>query len=227
MQGKNGKQILLVRLSGLQKLFIAIAGAVTGYGLLLLSPLHLHNRLILTWDVFCLCMICFSWIVFHSTNEHQISKVCDQQDDGLEAIFSIVLVAILVSLFGTVLLITGTSDAALGRVPQAVISLSPVLLSWFLLHTLFTVRYAHLYNDEQKLDTISHKGGLDFPGKQAPDYIDFAYFSFVIGMTFQVSDVQITSRSIRRFVLMHSLISFGFNTAIVALTINAIVGLKK
>jgi uncharacterized membrane protein len=227
MRRKRRQPILLVRLSGLQKLFIAVAGAATAYGLLLLSPLHLHNRLILTWDIFCLFMICFSWIVFHSTNEHQISKVCDQQDDGLEAIFAIVLVAILASLFGTVLLITGTTDGMVSRFPQAVISLSPVLLSWFLLHTLFTVRYAHLYNDEQKLDTGSHKGGLDFPGKQAPDYIDFAYFSFVIGMTFQVSDVQITSRSIRRFVLLHSIISFGFNTAIVALTINAIVGLKK
>lgn len=70
-------------------------------------------------------------------------------------------------------------------------------------------------------------GGISFPSKEAPDYVDFAYFSFVIGMTFQVSDVQVESRLIRRFVLMHSLISFVFNTIIVALTINTIAGFGK
>ena len=110
---------------------------------------------------------------------------------------------------------------------QTVISLSPVLLSWFLLHTIFTIRYAHLYHDHDKLNTGSKVGGIDFPTKEAPDYIDFAYFSFVIGMTFQVSDISVSSRTIRRFVLMHSLVSFVFNTIIVALTINTLAGLKE
>jgi uncharacterized membrane protein len=69
-------------------------------------------------------------------------------------------------------------------------------------------------------------GGIKFPGKEEPDYIDFAYFSFVIGMTFQVSDIQVTSKVIRKFVLLHSIISFMFNTIIVALTINSIASFK-
>ena len=70
-----------------------------------------------------------------------------------------------------------------------------------------------------------HKGGLIFPNDEPPDYFDFAYFSFVIGMTWQVSDVQITSRRIRRIVLMHALLSFVYNTVILALSINIISGL--
>lgn len=153
--------------------------------------------------------------------------VVDAQDDGLKAIFIIVLIAVCFSLFGALLLLTGKNESDLNKTLHALISLSPVLLSWLLLHTTFTIRYAHLYNDHDKLNTGSNIGGLEFPTKGQPDYIDFAYFSFVIGMTFQVSDVQVNSRVIRRFVLMHSLISFVFNTTIVALTINAIAGLKQ
>ena len=68
----------------------------------------------------------------------------------------------------------------------------------------------------------SHAGGLDFPGKREPDYMDFAYFAFTIGMTFQVSDVVITSRQLRQLVLVHGMLSFGFNTVILALTINTV-----
>ena len=101
------------------------------------------------------------------------------------------------------------------------------LLTCLLLHTTFAIRYAHFYHDHNHLNTGSNVGGIDFPIKEPPDYIDFAHFYFVIGITFQVSDVEISSRLIRRFVLRHSLISFAYNTFIVALTINFIVGLKQ
>ena len=81
------------------------------------------------------------------------------------------------------------------------------------------------YGDDDEMPE-THAEGLKFPEEKAPDYLDFAYFAFVIGMTFQVSDVVVSSPVIRRFVLMHSLISFVFNTIIVALTINTIAGLK-
>jgi len=70
-----------------------------------------------------------------------------------------------------------------------------------------------------------HAGGLVFPGDRPPDYFDFAYFSFVVGMACQVSDVQITSRRMRRITLFHSVLSFGFNTMILALLINTVAGL--
>jgi uncharacterized membrane protein len=83
-----------------------------------------------------------------------------------------------------------------------------------------------MYYDDAPDDQSKSAEGLEFPEEDCPDYLDFAYFSFVIGMTFQVSDVQITSRIIRKQVLLHGLLSFALNTFVVALTINLIAGLK-
>ena len=99
------------------------------------------------------------------------------------------------------------------------------MTSWIMLHTIFTFHYAHLYYSKIKGDPAV--SGLDFPSEKNPDYIDFVYFSFIIGMTFQVSDVTINSRIIRRTVLAHSLLAFALNTFVVALTINLIAGLTK
>ena len=102
-----------------------------------------------------------------------------------------------------------------------------MMLSWIMVHTLFGFHYAHLYYGDDTNDPSSHAEGLEFPKEKKPDYLDFAYFAFVIGMTFQVSDVDITGRSIRRVALLHGLLSFGLNTFVVALTINLIAGLLK
>jgi uncharacterized membrane protein len=101
-----------------------------------------------------------------------------------------------------------------------------IILSWTLVHTTFCFHYAHLFYDNVK-GTDSNVEGLEFSNEKYPDYIDFAYFSFVIGMTFQVSDIEISSRKIRRLALLHSLLSFVLNTFVVALTINLIAGLKN
>jgi uncharacterized membrane protein len=93
-------------------------------------------------------------------------------------------------------------------------------------HRVFSLRYAHtFYGDNDDPRTEEHAGGLIFPGHRAPDYMDFAYFSFVIGMTFQVSDVVIVSCKFRQLVLLHSALAFGFNTIILALAINTVLGL--
>jgi uncharacterized membrane protein len=110
-----------------------------------------------------------------------------------------------------------------GHVAMAI---TTVVTSWGLIHTMFALRYAHIFylrNDER---TDARGGsGLKFPGESEPDYLDFAYFSFVLGMTCQVSDVQITSRRIRRLALVHGALAFVFNTAILALSINLVSGL--
>jgi len=106
------------------------------------------------------------------------------------------------------------------------LSVSAVVISWLLVHTVFTLRYAHFYfYDARDVERREVAGGLIFPGKGSPCYMDFAYFSFVIGMTCQVSDVQISSTKIRRLALLHGLISFAFNTAILAMFVNIIAGL--
>jgi uncharacterized membrane protein len=94
------------------------------------------------------------------------------------------------------------------------------LTAWALTHTAYTLRYAHLYYR----DDGDGEGGLAFPGKEAPAYLDFAYFAFTLGICFQTSDVTITSRLIRRAVLGHAVLSFAYNTTIVATAVSLVVG---
>jgi len=102
-----------------------------------------------------------------------------------------------------------------------------MLFSWLMVHSVYAFHYAHMYYDNDENDPVKDAYGLEFPRDTKPNYIDFAYFSFVIGCTFQVSDVEISSPRIRRVVLFHGLLSFGLNTFVVALTINLIAGLSK
>lgn len=215
------------KVTGPKKMAVSLLLALIFYATTYLFNTETSNRIILAWDMFCLSMIILSWILFATTNSDDLCIVVEKQDDGLKAIFAIVLVAVCVSIFGTLILTLSGAETPKNKIIHTIISLSPVMLSWFLLHTMFTVRYAHLYHDHNKLNTGSEVGGINFPTDEEPDYLDFAYFSFVIGMTFQVSDVTVSSRAIRRFVLMHGLISFIFNTIIVALTINTLAGLKE
>ena len=90
------------------------------------------------------------------------------------------------------------------------------------MHAVFGLRYAHNFYGDSETDAAEHAGGLEFPGNAPPDYRDFAYFSYVIGMTCQVSDVEVSSRAMRRLVLLHGVLAFGFNTVILALTINTV-----
>ena len=99
------------------------------------------------------------------------------------------------------------------EVALTVMSLLAVALSWSVVHTVFTLRYAHQYY-------IDPVGGIEFPGELPPDYRDFAYFAFTIGMSFASSDANITSRAIRRIVLRHALVSYVFAAVIVGATIN-------
>jgi uncharacterized membrane protein len=100
-----------------------------------------------------------------------------------------------------------------------------VVLSWILMHTMFALHYAHrFYGDPEPKSGRAERGGLTFPGELPPDYWDFLYYSLVVGMTCQVSDVQITSRAMRRLTLVHGVLSFFFNTGVLALAVNVIAG---
>lgn len=107
-----------------------------------------------------------------------------------------------------------------GSALEIVLAACSLLLAWLYLNTLFALHYAHEYYG----DTGSKSTGLDFPGTDKPDYWDFIYFSFVLGMTFQVSDVEISERSIRRVATAHSLIAFFFNVIVIALSVNVVAG---
>lgn len=190
----------------------------------LVSGLQLLTAILLAWDVFSAALILMSVILFFTTKADDVRKLAQRQDESRYVIFLLVLGTVCVSLVGILLLMKPADPTMVNRSSHHGIALAGVALSWILLHTMFTLRYAHLYyTDPGIADAASQIGGLEFPdGLKAPDYPDFAYFSFIVGMTFQVSDISISSRQIRRVVLLHSIISFVFNTIIVALTISAL-----
>jgi uncharacterized membrane protein len=100
------------------------------------------------------------------------------------------------------------------------VSIATILLSWMLIHTVFALFYAHEFHSEGNDRAGGHGGGLAFPDDSTPDYLDFLYFSFVVGTTAQTSDVAVTSRAMRRVVMLHGVLSFFFNTAVIALAVN-------
>jgi uncharacterized membrane protein len=181
---------------------------------------------LITWIAVASSIIVLDWITILWAHPKDIRKIQSLEDSSRFMIFLFVLAASMVSLVAILLLLKSTKGASDDKVAGYIIlAMTAVVVSWWMVHTVFTMRYAHLYYDNSK-DKKGPIGGLEFPGDdKTPDYLDFVYFSFVVGMTFQVSDVEISSKNIRRLAWAHGLISFAFNTAIVALSINVISGL--
>lgn len=169
-------------------------------------------------------ILILDWITIRTTPLRAIRERAQQEDLSRLIVFIFVVVACFAALCAVVFFVRVHK----GQMHQhflvhLLLTLSTVISAWALLHTVYSFRYAHaFYGDSDEPDVNRHAGGLDFPSERSPDYFDFAYFSFVIGMTCQVSDVQITSRQMRRITLFHSILSFGFNTLILALLINTV-----
>ena len=123
-----------------------------------------------------------------------------------------------------IIVVLGAVFATLGLfIERRIIGLSiaTIFLSWLLIHTVFAIYYAHEFHSEAGAGTRGGGGGgLKFPGDPTPDYLDFLYFSFVVGTTNQTSDTEITSRAMRRVVTIHGILSFFFNTVVIVLAIN-------
>jgi uncharacterized membrane protein len=180
--------------------------------------LRLAVRALVAWDAFAFTYIALSWLRIAFADARTSVRDARLQDSSRTALFLFVIVAAVASLLAVGLLL----GSAKGLRPSqqaghAILAGLTVAASWCLTHTVFALRYAHIFyqaGDEAQGE------GLDFPRENHPDFLDFAYFSFVIGMTCQVSDVQITARRIRRVALLHGVLAFVFNTVILALSIN-------
>lgn len=180
------------------------------------------------WIGCALTVIVLDWIIILTSHPMEVKKIAKLQDSSRKLLFVFIITAAIVSLVAIIFLLKashGISEAS--KNAHILLAISAVAVSWWLVHTVFTLKYAHMYYDTSTDDGKPLKaGGLDFPGElKDPDYLDFVYFAFVVGMTFQVSDVVITDRRIRRACLIHAILSFTFNTAIVALSINVISGM--
>jgi len=179
------------------------------------------------WNAFAFVVLALDWLTILMTPQRKIRARAQQQDLSRFLIFLFVVVAACAALSAVGFLISANKGQTGGHFRvHLLLTLLTVISSWTLVHTVFGLRYAHaFYGDSDEPSVDRHAGGLIFPGHRLPDYFDFAYFSFVVGMTCQVSDVQITSRRMRRLTLVHSILSFGFNTLILALLINTVSGL--
>jgi uncharacterized membrane protein len=216
---------LLLRLDAHYRLYVSLlVGLVTFFFVRHIPSVPAVT--LITWISVALSIIILDWINILSAHPKDIRRIASLEDSSRFFIFLFVLAASLVSLIAIYLLLKSTKGQSDHTVTGYIfLAMAAVVISWWMVHTVFTLRYAHLfYTSTDKGKTVI--GGLEFPGDEKdPDYMDFVYFSFVIGMTFQVSDVEISSKQIRRLAWAHGLISFAFNTAIVALSINVISGL--
>ena len=217
---------ILSKLDAQLRLILALAGS----GLLFIVTIgRLESPLqaIAAWNAFAWSFIFLTWLRIVLADARTCVQTAKLQDTTRSVIFLFVILAAVTSLFAVAFLVGGAKG--LGQkalIRHLLLAGTTVVSSWFLIHTVFTMHYAHVfYRDEDEDPSTFGSGGLEFPNEKEPDFLDFAYFSFVIGMTCQVSDVQISSPGIRRLALVHGLLSFLFNTVILALTVNLASGL--
>jgi uncharacterized membrane protein len=177
------------------------------------ETLRLVTRLLIGWDVFVAMYITLVYTMVLRGGLGYIRRMAALQDDGR---FLIPLLTALGAFASLAAIVSELGDAHRNP-PQLIFATLTIALSWAAVHTAFALHYAH---DYYRGDEV---GGLQFPSgdrHEDADYWDFVYFSFVIGMTAQVSDVGITDKTIRRTVTAHGIISFVFNTALLALMVN-------
>ncbi len=203
-------------------------GSAIFAAIVLLAPAWVRGatRFVAAYDVAILAIILVLWLGGMRRDPQDTECRAALEDPGRNWLLLIVIGAVLTGLIAAIVIIGGSHQIT-SRVEADVVygaGIAAIVLGWFLIHTMFVFRYAHLYYFDSDDDGTAQRG-LTFPGTRNPNDYDFAYFAFVVGMTFQVSDVQITDPGVRRVVLMHGLISFAYNTTIFALVINLLSGL--
>ncbi len=189
-----------------------------GVGVFYLLPGSLRpvSRSLIGWDTFIVSYLLLTYRMILREGVRHVRRYAIMQDDGRFLILMITALGAFASLAG---IVSELSASRRGTFELALV-ITTIALTWAAVHTTFALHYAHEYYRNAK------PGGLAFPGdgpdRPGPDYWDFVYFSFVIGMTAQVSDVGITDKIIRRTATVHGIISFVFNTALLALMINIV-----
>ena len=198
---------------------VSTLGVVAGGIAALFGPWQF--ALLLGWDVSAAAFAGEVWSSVARFTAEQTLEHATREDDGRVATRVLLLSASTASLVGVGFTLIKASQAGTGgQVTLTMVAIVTVALSWVVVHTVFTLRYAHEYYTQPV-------GGIDFKTDEPPDYQDFAYIAFTIGMTFQVSDTDVQGRKVRRTVLKHSLLSYLFGAVILAVVINVIAGIVK
>ena len=174
------------------------------------------TKLLVGWDIGVGLYLVLAFSLMARSDVHRIRRRAANQDEGNIVILMLTVAAAIASM--AAIFAELATEPGVSRQPaQLILATATVVLSWAFIHSIFALHYAHEFYGEGR----DHKiGGMSFPDDREPDYWDFTYFAFTIGMCAQVSDVTVSSKSIRRTVLAHSVISFLFNAALLALTVN-------
>jgi uncharacterized membrane protein len=196
------------------RLFVAVAvGAVVTAALAWLTGSRPASFLV-GWDVCVGLYLILAFGAMAGSDTRQIRERAAEQDEGQIAVLAGTVAAALVSLAGILFELAAAGSAGTNGYWGKIAAGLAIFLSWAFIHTIFALHYAHEFYDPDG------GGGMAFPGGgEEPDYWDFVYFSFVIGMTSQVSDVGVTTKTVRRTVAAHGVVSFLFNTALLALSV--------
>ncbi len=215
------RPIMPVRIARLHaRLLISIAVGIAVTLGLAMTDWSMATKLLLGWDIGVMLYLALIYQLMITCGIDEIRRRAAEDDEGALALL------ILTGLSGLAIMGAIIAELGIAKVsgqPRSglgvMLAMATILVSWAFVHTIFALHYAHEYYGERGDHAI---GGLAFPGRQAPDYWDFLYFSLVIAMTSQVSDVVIASKVIRRIVTVHGALAFFFNVAVLALTVNII-----
>ena len=197
------------------RLLLSVAIGIAVTLALSLSELRTTTRIVLGWDAGVALYLVLTYVLMARSTIAGIREHAAQDDEGRVALLVLTVLAALASL-GVIIAELGIGDGDKRTGTQLALATLTIFLSWTFIHTIFALNYAHDYYGEHG----AKRSGLKFPDDADPDYWDFVYFSFVVGMTCQVSDVAVASQPIRRTVIAHGVVSFFFNTALLALTVN-------
>jgi uncharacterized membrane protein len=177
--------------------------------------------ILLGWDAGVVFLMAWVWLAVWKMSAAETKTYAEREDPSIRLSELLVLTAG-VALLAAVGLVLIKAGHAMGATKAYLIALGvlSVALSWVMVHTVFTLRYARTYY-------LKPQGGIDFNESDPPTYLDFVYLALTIGMTFQVSDTNLTSKSIRRIALTHAALSYLFGAVIVALVINVVASLLQ
>jgi uncharacterized membrane protein len=206
-------------LTGHPRSFAGLLAGLASYPIL--RPFVGSNlRAVCAWDIGATVFLLLFASMFYATAPAAMPRKAEEQQEGEWTVFWVMIAAVGFSFYAIVGALGDTSHLppAVARAHVGLVA-ATLVLSWMVTQALFAARYAHEYYETKPDGTL--RGGLMFPGEDEPDYWDFLYFSVVLGMTFQVSDVQIADRPLRRLAAVQGFLGFLFNTVIIALTVNA------
>jgi uncharacterized membrane protein len=180
------------------------------------APARAATRALIAWNVgVLLYLVLATWVITRCELDH-LRERAGEEDEGAALILVLTVIAAATSVVAIFVELGAARGDKNDWLPPA-LALSTAILSWVFIHAIFAFHYAHDFYGEAE---GGPKGGLKFPDDKSPEYLDFIYFSFVIGMTFQVSDVQVTNKAVRRLVVTHGAISFFYNLAVLSLMVN-------